>query len=100
MHDDKNADKAGGNALMRAALQDTAEVITALCDSGATLNTRDANGRTALLLAAAAGQGAAVQSLLQQGASADITDNAGISPLMWARQNGHAEIGQLLETRN
>jgi ankyrin repeat protein len=56
-------------------------VASALVDGGASLDARDAEGRTALHHAASDGRGEVVGWLLDAGASADVVDNDGATPL-------------------
>ena len=82
--------------LIRAALEGSAETVTALLERGADVNARDNDGYTALIWAAFNGHAEIVTALLERGADVDARNNDGDTALMWAAHNGHAEIATLL----
>jgi len=83
-------------ALMRAALIGDAAALTALLDSGASVDGRDGMGRTPLMEAAFAGHDEAVALLLTRGADPNATDSAGWTALMEAASKGRTEIVKTL----
>ena len=79
--DMNQADSYGHTPIMSAA-EGHHEVVSALCERGATLEGRNANGQTALHLAAACPQ--CVRPLLKRGAVVDVKDEEGRTPLHFA----------------
>jgi ankyrin repeat protein len=83
--------------LHRAAQAGHAAVLTALLDHGVPVDQQDDNDETALHYAAWFGSEPCARLLVERGAD---VDNAGsrfsTPPLMWACQNGHADVVSLL----
>ncbi|XP_035449672.2 ankycorbin isoform X2 [Spodoptera frugiperda] len=73
------------------------EVLRALVkEGGASVDVRDADGRTPLLWAASAGSAAAVLALHQAGAKVDDADRDGLTALHCAAARGHTEALETL----
>ncbi|CAG4931837.1 unnamed protein product [Parnassius apollo] len=73
------------------------EVLRALVrEGGASVDVRDADGRTPLLWAASAGSAAAVLALHQAGARVDDADRDGLTALHCAAARGHTEALETL----
>jgi hypothetical protein len=85
-----------GNLESAAAAGDLAQT-TRLLDQGATVNARDALGRTPLLLAVAQNRPEAVRLLLARGADPNAADNAGVTPLRLAKDKDLRDVAVLLE---
>ncbi|HEY2783226.1 MAG TPA: ankyrin repeat domain-containing protein [Steroidobacteraceae bacterium] len=84
-------------ALQTAAAAGDLAQTTRLLDQGATVNARDALGRTPLLLAVAQNRLEAVRLLLARGADPNVADNAGVTPLQLAKDKGLRDVAALLE---
>ncbi|KAH8407547.1 hypothetical protein KR222_005246 [Zaprionus bogoriensis] len=80
------------------AIDNNVQELDRMCISQEQLNCRDLNGWTALMMAACEGAAQAVDWLLRRGASAELADRAGNTALRLARQKGHADAVQLLES--
>lgn len=85
--------------LHGAALVGNLPVLRALQTAGASLASRDCEGRSALHLAAAEGELEAVRLLLDAGAEIDAVDIAGWSAVATAAIYGHLGITQALLER-
>ena len=86
--------------LLMAAKNGTAEMIELLAETGADINSTNANGTTPLMLAAASGQVDAVKVLLDRGAEVnakDITNEQ--NALMFAAALGRADVVRLLAVK-
>ena len=91
-------DSSGRTALMYAASGPFAETVGLLLERGADVNAQGRlEGFTPLMTAAAEGLADVVRILLDAGADRDIKDVDGDTALTFARQNGHAEVVELLE---
>lgn len=82
--------------LTSAAYAGRSDLIVALVDAGATLDTPSPEGMTALHEAASRGQLAAVQKLLDLGANIEAEEPGGCTPLMLASAWGHRDVVRLL----
>ncbi len=74
--------------------------MEALVARGASINARDAAGKTALILSVQMGHERLVERLLAFGANPGLVDHAGLTAIQYARQMGLAPIISLLERRN
>lgn len=85
---------------LHSAIADEAsiEITRTLLAAGAPVNARSAQDGTALHTAAFVGHRAIVELLLEKGADPAARTTAGKTPADVARERGHAEIAQLLET--
>lgn len=73
------------------------EVIRALCDAGAGIDTRDAgSGWTPLMIAASAGRAENVRQLLYQGADALASNSRGQTALHYAASKGQLDVARIL----
>jgi len=70
--------------------------LTLLLNAGASLETKNLDGRTPLAIAADVGHADAVAALLQRGANANQTNKLGLTPLMSAIGGQHARCCELL----
>ena len=83
--------------LMRAVLLGDAEIVRALLEHKADVNTQDDEGNTALMLAASQGSARVVQLLLEYGAILDRRDEVGMTALSIARSKGRVLVARLIE---
>ena len=91
-------DSNGRTALMYAASGPFAGTVDLLLERGADANVQGTlEGFTPLMTAAAEGLADVVRLLLAAGADRDLQDTDGDTALDFARQNGHAEVVELLE---
>jgi hypothetical protein len=95
------ADRMFKRAQIPATLQSAAESgdllqATALLDKGATIDARDADGRTPLMLAVGQGRLEIVRLLLRRGADPNATDKSGKRPLQAAAGQNFDAIAELL----
>jgi hypothetical protein len=91
----RSADSASAPLQSAAQSGDVAET-TALLDKGASIDSRDAQGRTPLMVAIAQGRLDVVRLLLQRGANPNLADNAGKTPLQQATDRNLQDIAALL----
>lgn len=96
-----DTDDFGETALIRSAKCGHTETVQLLLDKGADSNIADNIGWTSLNWAAMGGHEPALRLLLghTDGRIAKEQEQ-GISPLWWARRNGHNQVVQLLESEN
>ncbi len=92
-------DKAGYNALTRAALENQVAYIAKLIESGANVNHQPESKITALHTAAFFGHVEVVKLLLKHGAKVNVKDEDGDTPLDNAVNEEHAEIIKLLKRK-
>ncbi len=84
-------------ALMRAAQHGNLAMLERLYAAGARVDVMDKAGFSALMVAAGHNHVEAVNWLAQQGADVNIKEPAlGWTALIWARQEGYAEVVQAL----
>lgn len=81
--------------LHAAAASGDTERVRALLASGATIDARDAQGRTALLVATHHNQVQAAKVLIEAGADVNAKDAIQDSPYLYAGARGHNEILRL-----
>ncbi|EMI15625.1 ankyrin repeat-containing protein [Rhodopirellula maiorica SM1] len=94
-------DSEGKSALIHAASGDFPETVELLIDNGADVNLKDeTEGFTALMMAAAEGQMDVVKVLLKHGADKTMKDVDGDTAEVFARNNGHFEIADLLADKD
>lgn len=86
----------GWTPLMTAVMQDNAETVKLLLDSGADLYARTRNLQTPLHLAARWGKPAAAEVLLRYKASPEMLDELGWTPLMWAAMRNKGPVAEKL----
>lgn len=79
-----------------AAQKGNIEIITALIDAGAKLNTRGDRGNTAFAHAVAAKNAPLIALLAEKGAATDTFNKYGWSPLSYATRNGDTATMKLL----
>lgn len=72
--------------LIAATWDANADLVRGLLNGGASVNERDAGGRTALSYAAEAGMLNITSMLIDGGADANLADNNGRSPVFWWAQ--------------
>jgi ankyrin repeat protein len=90
-------DKTGRTALMYAATGANEETVSLLVEHKADVNLSDGGEHwTPLMFAAAEGQTGVARILLAAGADADAKDVDGEDAVMFARDNGHAELAQMI----
>src|SRR3954463_4035334 len=85
--------------LLAAARRGDVEMVRALLDKGAAINSRNRLGDTVLLIAAKNGERPMAMLALERGADVTQPTLAGISPLMAAAFNGDAELARVLLER-
>jgi uncharacterized protein len=93
--------RLGPTAPMFAASYDEVEIVQALLDHAAKLDTvpTDGMGLTALMAAVRGGHLEVVTLLLDRGVNTAIKDACGTAALGWAKQRGVSTIVRLLEAR-
>ncbi len=92
-------DKGGYTAVMLAASNNHAKVVDLLLKRGAMADHQETTkGWTALIWAAKQGHAAAVATLLAHHADRTLKDFDGKTAADWAREDGHAEVLNLLQT--
>ncbi len=79
-------------ALERAAIDGDVQVLEALLDAGADIDSLDRYGQTALMLAAVNGRAEAVDCLIRRGAALDVAAKYNLSALMLAIVSGHEAV--------
>ena len=89
-------DWGGYTALHWAALNDEADALALLLNSGVAVDARDGGGNTSLALAAWSGSESSVQTLLANGADPSAEDAQGVTALAKAQNSGHQGIVQIL----
>jgi uncharacterized protein len=85
-----------GTELHMAAAAGDAAGITALLDSGARIDARDADQRTALLIATHANAVEAARVLIARGADVNAKDGIEDTPFLYAGAEGRIEILRLI----
>lgn len=90
---------SGKNSLMWAVASDQVTAIKWWVAHGSDLEQRDSHSNTPLISAAKGGRVAATQELLGLGADVHAKDKRGKTAFDWAKENGHAEIVELLQSR-
>jgi hypothetical protein len=85
-----------GTPLQYAASGGHGETVQALVDHGATIDSRDVQGRTPLAWAAQNGHADVVRRLLSAGAAVNSRASGGWTPLHYAVDREHVETAQLL----
>lgn len=81
---------------MRACRRGDVDVIKALLEKGADVESRDQYGATALIIAASECKVDATRLLLEKGANTFAKDRNGWTALMWASSVGHSQTITLL----
>ena len=89
------------NELIKAAWEGNVERMKMLVEAGADVNFNRAAHPSCIPLTCAAGQGhlSAVQFLLNSNADLELTDDSHRTALMWAAENGHFDVAQLLVSK-
>jgi ankyrin repeat protein len=96
----EKGDVAGSTPLHLAALKNHVEVLKALLEAGAGVNTRRMDGSTPLHLAALRGASSVVPALISSGANVEAVTKHNDSALELALANGNTEIVMLLFARS
>lgn len=91
------ADIRGYTALMWAAWLDRPETVALLLDNGAFIDQKDNVGQTVLMGAAMNGRLDTVALLLKRGADFTLVDKYDSTAAMYARNNDHHHIAELIE---
>lgn len=89
----------GRTPLMSAAHRNQIQSLEFLIEAGGNLEAQDNEGTTPLILAARAGKVEAATWLLDHGADILAEDNDGKSAEDWARENGHRQVVELIQSR-
>lgn len=87
---------SGMTALMCAAANGYAEIVSQLLTRGADINIAMNEGVTALTLAASYGHHQTVRDLIASGAHVTAIGKLGVSPETWANEHGFIEVAELL----
>lgn len=85
--------------LITAATNGNLDVVKALVQHKAQLNTKDAGNETALIAAATVGNKAIVEYLLQNGADVKAADGQGATLLAAAKTGGNKDVIALIEQK-
>ncbi len=93
---DESASRAGMTPLAQACFDGSPEVVRALLEGKAKLESRSADGRTPLMFASGWGDGSKVRMLLDAGARVDGRSNDGWTALMFAAARGDVTSVQSL----
>lgn len=89
----------GRTALMYASSGPYLDTVALLLSKGSDVNVQGTlEGFTALMTAAAEGQVEIVRHLLDHGADRNLEDKDGDTALSFARQFGHVDVVELLES--
>ena len=92
-------DSTGRSAVHWAAMRGHAGVIRILLESGFSPDTPETGTRhTPLHKAAAFGELGAVNALIEGGADVNVVDLSPWTPFDWARNRGHQEIADVIES--
>ncbi len=83
--------------ILEAAREGNAQRVQILLNAGASVNSRDALGRTPLIWAVLGGHEVLVRRLIEAGADKGIVDRDGLTALQCARRLGYTAIASLLE---
>lgn len=83
--------------LQSAAANGDAGRVKQLFDVGASVNDKDAEGRTPLMLAAANGHASLAATLVLLGANVNEKDKQGLTTMMYAVENGHEPVRKAIE---
>jgi ankyrin repeat protein len=94
--DDSSSARAGMSPLAQACFEGSPEIVKALVDAKAKLETRSSDGRTPLMFAAGWGDSFKVKMLLDAGARVDSRSNDGWTALMFAAARGDVSSVKLL----
>jgi ankyrin repeat protein len=84
---------------MGAAFRNQIYALELLRSAGGNLEDCDNEGTTPLILAARAGKREAIDWLLNNGADILVSDHNGKTAEDWAKENGHIEVVELLQSR-
>eukprot|EP01122_Echinamoeba_exundans_P012897 TRINITY_DN5526_c0_g1_i2.p1 TRINITY_DN5526_c0_g1~~TRINITY_DN5526_c0_g1_i2.p1 ORF type:complete len:116 (+),score=14.68 TRINITY_DN5526_c0_g1_i2:40-348(+) len=84
-------------ALFRAALFGTSDVIEVLLLRGVPVDSADESGNTPLIIAAKEGHYDCVDVLLQFGANCSHANSEEDTALLWANKRGHTLCSKLLQ---
>ncbi|KAF2879258.1 hypothetical protein ILUMI_26904, partial [Ignelater luminosus] len=89
----------GGNALIWAAREGTADAVKTLLSRGSKPDVRSNDQKTPLIQAAETGQLDTVKYLVNRDVDIEAEDNAGNTALIWATWNDHPAIVEFLLSR-
>ena len=93
------ASSHGRTPVMGAAFRNQIYALELLRSAGGNLEDCDNEGTTPLILAARAGKREAIDWLLNNGADILVSDHNGKTAEDWAKENGHIEVVELLQSR-
>ena len=82
--------------LLTAASKGDIETVRAMLNSGASPNTKDADGITALMYAARKGNAEVAAALIEKGAEINAKDSGGWTPLMFAAKKNYVDTVRVL----
>jgi len=88
--------KVGNTPLIYAAFFGMKEVVTALLEAGANINSTNDDGATSLNAASECGHLDIARILLQHGAAVNQANKDGCTPLFMASQQGYLDITEIL----
>ena len=89
-------DAMQNTALIKAAINNNAELVRLLIDNGASINEKNKFGNSALALAACYGYTEVVRVLIEKGADLNERNIAGKTVDVFAEMNRHPETVQLI----
>ncbi|MEL6390434.1 MAG: ankyrin repeat domain-containing protein [Bacteroidota bacterium] len=93
-----STDPKGFTPLILAAYVDAGDIVDHLLDRGANINAQDAIGNTALMGVCFKGNKDLAIRLIQKGADIDISNHKGQTAIDYARQFGHDNLVDLLNS--
>lgn len=93
-------DQEQNTPLIWAAHNGVMDLLAALLEAGAFINSQDGSGETAVMKATKAGHMDAVTNLLEHGASPDIPNHVGDTALLCAIKDGNQDMAQTLLVNN
>jgi len=89
-------DYGGATAILTATKLGHTQIVELLLRHSANCNLPDAQGLTPLHVAASAGNAELVKLLLSHGANVTAADNLCRTPALWARENGHGALADMM----
>ncbi|HAD60782.1 MAG TPA: hypothetical protein DCG12_16190 [Planctomycetaceae bacterium] len=93
---DPDTSQQGEEAILTAARTGSADIVQALLESGARVESKDRKNQTVLMWAAAEGHLDVVQLLIREGADIRHQLDSGFTPILFAVREGHQPVVEAL----